>query len=136
MIVFDTSTLIGAATRRTGVPHRAFLHSLRSDRVAVSDAMLSELREVLARPRLARFLDPELRDEVLALLDVSGVLFAPSERVTDCRDAKDNKVLELALAAGAAVIVSGDADLLVLHPWRGVRILRPAKYLAAAGESR
>ena len=136
MIVFDTSTLIGAATRRAGVPDRAFLHALRSDRVAVSDAMLSELREVLARPRLARFLDPELRDEVLALLAVSGILVAPSERVTDCRDAKDNKVLELALAAGAGVIVSSDADLLVLHPWRGVRILRPAEYLAAAGESR
>jgi putative PIN family toxin of toxin-antitoxin system len=136
VIVFDTSTLIGAATRRTGVPHRAFLHALRSDRVAVSDAMLSELREVLARPRLAPFLDPELRDEVLALLDVSGVLFAPSERVSDCRDAKDNKVLELALAARAEAIVSSDQDLLVLHPWRGVRILRPADYLAAAGESR
>lgn len=136
MIVFDTSTLIGAATRRTGVPHRAFLHALRSDRVAVSDAMLSELREVLARPRLARFLDPELRDEVLALLDVSGVLFAPSERVFDCRDAKDNKVLELALGARAEAIVSSDQDLLVLHPWRGVRVLRPAAYLAAAGDSR
>ena len=48
----------------------------------------------------------------------------------DCRDAKDDKYLELALASGAEVIVSGDADLLVLHPWRGVRVLRPADYLA------
>ena len=53
-----------------------------------------------------------------------------------CRDAKDNKYLELALAAAADVIVSGDADLLVLHPWRGVRILRPAAYLAEAGDGR
>ena len=37
--------------------------------------------------------------------------------------------LELALAAGADIIVSSDDDLLVLHPWRGVRILRPADYL-------
>ena len=134
MIVFDTSTLIGPATRRTGVPRRAFLHALRSDRVAVSEAMLSELREVLARPRLVRFLDPELREEVLALLDVSGLLFAPSERVFDCRDAKDDKVLELALAAEASTIVSSDHDLLTLHPWRGVRILRPVDYLAEAGD--
>jgi predicted nucleic acid-binding protein len=61
------------------------------------------------------------------------VWFAPAERVTDCRDAKDNKYLELALAAGARTIVSGDSDLLVLHPWRGVRILNPAAYLADAG---
>jgi uncharacterized protein len=49
-------------------------------------------------------------------------------RVTDCRDPKDDKYLELALAAGAET--SGDDDLLVLHPWRSVRILRPADYLA------
>jgi uncharacterized protein len=51
-------------------------------------------------------------------------------KVTDCRDPKDDKYLELALAAGAETIVSSDDDLLVLHPWRGVRILRPADYLA------
>lgn len=50
--------------------------------------------------------------------------------MTECRDAKDNKYLELTLAVGAGVIVSSDADLLVLHPWRGVRILRPVVYLA------
>jgi predicted nucleic acid-binding protein len=49
--------------------------------------------------------------------------------VTDCRDPKDDKYLELALAAGAETIVSSDEDLLV-HPWRGVRILRPVDYIA------
>jgi predicted nucleic acid-binding protein len=52
--------------------------------------------------------------------------------VTDCRDPKDDKYLELALAADAGTIVSGDADLLVLDPWRGVRILKSAAYLAEA----
>ncbi len=133
MIVLEASTLVSAAIGRGSVPARAFPHALRSDRVAVSEAVLAELRGALARPRLARFVAPELRDEVLALLDVSGVLFAPTERVTDRRDWKDNKYLELALAAEAGAIVSGDADLLVLHPWRGVRVLRPAEYLAKAG---
>ena len=56
--------------------------------------------------------------------------------MNDCRDAKDNKYLELALAASAATIFSGDADLLVLDPWRGVRIVQPAAYLAAVEGSR
>jgi uncharacterized protein len=51
-------------------------------------------------------------------------------RVTDCRDPKDDKYLELALAAGAETIVSSDDDLPVLDPWRSVRILNPAGYLA------
>ncbi len=61
-----------------------------------------------------------------------GVVVAPTVPVNDCRDAKDDKYLELALAAKAATIVSSDQDLLVLHPWRGVQILRPAAYLAAS----
>jgi predicted nucleic acid-binding protein len=52
--------------------------------------------------------------------------------VTDCRDPADNKYLELALAAQASTIVSSDRDLLVLHPWRGILIVPPAKYLARA----
>jgi predicted nucleic acid-binding protein len=42
------------------------------------------------------------------------------------RQLKDNTCLEPALAANAAISVSSDNDLLVLHPWRGVRILLPA----------
>ena len=133
MIVFDASTLVSASIGRGSMPDRAVRHAFASDQVAVSEATMAELLDVLARPRLARFVDPEMRDEVLALLDAFGVFFVPTAAVADCRDAKDNKYLELALAAGAGVIVSGDADLLVLHPWRGVRILRPAEYLAEAG---
>jgi putative PIN family toxin of toxin-antitoxin system len=132
VIVFDASTLVGASIGRGSVPDRAVRHAFAADRVAASEATMAELLDVLARPRLARFIDPDLRDEVLSLLDTYGVFFAPTERVADCRDPKDDKYLELALAAGADRIVSGDADLLVLHPWRGVRILRPAEYLAEA----
>jgi putative PIN family toxin of toxin-antitoxin system len=133
VIVFDATTLVSATFRRDGVPAQAVRRALRSDRVAVSEAALAELLDVLDRPRLARFVDPELRAELLGQLDALGAFFEPTEAVADCRDAKDDKYLELALAAGAWAIVSGDADLLVLHPWRGVRILRPADYLAEAG---
>lgn len=133
MIVLDASTLVSAIIGRGSVPDRAVRHAFMAGRVAVSEATLAELFDVFARPRLARFIDAELRDEVLALIDNYGVFFAPGERVMDCRDAKDNKYLDLALAAGAEVILSGDDDLLVLHPWRGVRILRPAEYLAEVG---
>ena len=130
MIVLDASTIISAGMGRGSVPDRAVRHALASDQVAMSEQVMAELLDVFARPRLARFVQPKLRDEVLFLLDTFGVYFAPSERVTNCRDPKDNMYLELALAAGAAMIVSSDSDLLVLHPWRSVRVLRPAQYLA------
>jgi uncharacterized protein len=53
--------------------------------------------------------------------------------VRDCRDGKDNRYLQLALAAGATAIVSGDEDLLVLNPWRGIQVLRPAQFLNEFG---
>jgi predicted nucleic acid-binding protein len=48
----------------------------------------------------------------------------------DCRDPKDNKYLELAAAGRAEIIISGDDDLLVLHPWRGVAIIGPTQFVA------
>jgi predicted nucleic acid-binding protein len=48
--------------------------------------------------------------------------------VRDCVDLKDNMILELALSGGADIIISGDDHLLRLHPWRGIRILKPADY--------
>jgi len=47
-----------------------------------------------------------------------------------CRDPKDNKYLELAVAANASCIVTGDQDLLVLNPFRNIPILTSADFLA------
>jgi putative PIN family toxin of toxin-antitoxin system len=87
--------------------------------------------EVLHRPRLAGAISAMRRDHVLHLVRDRAVRFQPTVRITDCRDPKDNIYLELALTAGATIIVSSDMDLLVLHPWRSVRILRPSAYLTA-----
>jgi len=51
-------------------------------------------------------------------------------RVSDCRDHKDNKFLELAFEASAAMIVSGDNDLLCLHPWHRIPMMSPSTFLA------
>ena len=48
------------------------------------------------------------------------------ERVAACRDRTDDKFLELAINGAADVIVTGDADLLDLNPFRGIPIVTPA----------
>lgn len=133
MIVFDASAVISAALRETSIPGQALLRAEETDIFAMSDAVDAEIEEVLNRPRFATSISGVRRARILTALRNEAAWFAPSDRVTDCRDAKDNKYLELALAAGADAIISGDADSLVLHPWRGVRILRPADYLAELG---
>jgi uncharacterized protein len=98
----------------------------------MSQPVFDEIFDVLHRPGLARYLDPILRDDLLDQLLSATQWFARTIVVTECRDAADNKYLELAVASGAAAIVTGDRDLSVLDPWCGIRILRPADYLSLA----
>jgi predicted nucleic acid-binding protein len=58
-----------------------------------------------------------------------------TQRVIACRDATDDKFLELAVNGHADVIVSGDADLLVLNPFRGIPIVAPAAFVQGAVRS-
>jgi uncharacterized protein len=99
----------------------------------LSEPVFREIAGVLARPKFAGVLSHSRRSEALELLVAAALWVEPIEKVVDCRDAKDNRYLELALAAGATVILSGDDDLLTLSPWRGVRVLRAAQFLAELG---
>lgn len=130
MVIFDASALVSAALKADSVPERALLRAEELDVFALSAAVEKEIVEVFNRPKFAQAIRHERREYVLGILRDEAVWFEPAVRVSDCRDPKDDKYLELALSAGAETIVSGDDDLLVLHPWRGVRILRPAEYLA------
>jgi len=49
--------------------------------------------------------------------------------VCECRDSKDDKFLDVALNGRGELIITGDADLLDLHPWQSIAILSPAQYL-------
>jgi uncharacterized protein len=129
LIVFDASTVVGAALKIDGVPARALLRAEELDVFALSNAVDAEITQVLNRPKFARAISRSRRELLLGILRAEAIWFEPAVRVTDCRDPKDDKYLELALAAGAEVIVSSDDDLVDLDPWRGVRILRPAAYL-------
>lgn len=121
---------MSAALKTDSVPERALLRAEEMDVIALSAAVDAEIVQVLRRPRFARAIPRERHDLILTILRSEAVWFEPSVRVTDCRDPKDDMYLERALAAGAEIIVSSDDDLIVLHPWRGVRILRPADYLS------
>ncbi len=133
-VVFDTSTLVSAALRVGSLPHRALTHVLREGEVCVSLATLAELDEVLTRPKFDRYQPTGTRSEFAAFLRLRAAVFDVSETQESnvnpaCRDPKDNQFLALLQACAADVLISSDADLLVLHPWNGVPILTPAAFL-------
>jgi putative PIN family toxin of toxin-antitoxin system len=128
-VVFDASSIVGAALKESSIPERALLLARSHDTICLSAAVEAEIREVLQRPKFRNYISEASRDHILDILGAAALMFEPVEQVTDCRDKKDNKYLELALTAGASIIVSSDDDLLVLDPWRGVRIVRPVDYV-------
>jgi predicted nucleic acid-binding protein len=93
------SSLVGAAIKQDSVPAQALRRARAEDVVAISSAVEDALLDVFKRPKFVRSMSVARRDHVLALVLDAAVRFEPSVRVTDCRDAKDNKYLELALAA-------------------------------------
>jgi putative PIN family toxin of toxin-antitoxin system len=114
------------------VPRQAILKARRESVIALSPAVEAEIRGVLTRPKFVLHLTDEDRATILALVADAAVWVEPKLAVTDCRDAKDNKYLELAAAVGAEVIISSDGDLLDLDPWRGIRVLLPRQFLDMA----
>ncbi len=136
-VVFDTSSLVSAALRPGSVPHRALMLGLARYEVCASVQTWLELDQVMRRDRLDRYLARASRSDFVALLR-TYLHFYPVTLEDElalephCRDAKDNKFLALAQVCQADVLVSSDDDLLVLHPWREIPILRPADFLLRA----
>ena len=83
------------------------------------------------RSKFDKYVSRENRQHFLTAYQSAVLWVDIAHAITDCRDAKDNKFLEVAVSANASCIISGDDDLLVLHPYGNVQILSPADFLAA-----
>ncbi|RDB04173.1 putative toxin-antitoxin system toxin component, PIN family [Runella aurantiaca] len=128
-IVLDTNTLVSAALIKKSISRDAFDKALQIGQLLASEKTLNELADVLAREKFDKYVSLKERQEFyvsyLEIVNMKDIV----EVITDCRDSKDNKFLEIAVSGKANIIVSGDADLLVLHPYRNIEILTPRQFL-------
>ena len=127
--VFDTNTIVSALLLPDSKPRQALDRAQDRGKILISMPALLELNEVIARKKFDKYISEEKRKEFLAALVKQAEFLEVNEKITDCRDAKDNKFLELAVSGEADCIISGDGDLLVLHPFRGISILQPGAFL-------
>jgi len=102
---------------------------LREGKVLVSFAVLAELNEVLSRKRFRHYVDEEDVRSFLAALSREAQWVDVEVQIQACRDPRDDKFLELAVSGQGTHIVTGDADLLALNPFRGIEILPPHRFL-------
>jgi uncharacterized protein len=127
--ILDTNVTVSAVLLPRSVPRCAFDLAAARGRLLVSVATVAELEEVLRRPKFNKYVGEEERLEFLAALVRVAEVVEVKDIVAECRDPKDNKFLELAVSGAASHILSGDADLLTLHPFRGVAILTPHDFI-------
>jgi putative PIN family toxin of toxin-antitoxin system len=128
-VVLDTNVVISAMLLPLSVPRQSLDRAMREGRLLISAVTMAEVDEVIHRPKFDPYLTEEERIEFLTTLVCEAELVNVREKVTDCRDPRDNKFLELAVSGRATHIVAGDADLLVLHPFRRIIVVSPSAFI-------
>ncbi len=127
--VFDTNVIVSALLLKRSLARQALDLALQIGDVLISQETLLELHTVLRRKGFQKYVTEEERTAFLVAFVREGRVVDITHTVQVCRDPKDDKFLALALSGNATCIVSGDKDLLVLHPFRGVQILTPRQFL-------
>jgi putative PIN family toxin of toxin-antitoxin system len=128
-VVIDTNVFISGLLSSTSTPAKVVDRAIDQDQLLASSATLRELMTKLLSPKFDRYVSRERRDALLERLAPHVELVEIVQRIQASRDPKDDKFLEVAINGGAQVVVSGDSDLLTLHPFRGIAIVTPAAYL-------
>jgi putative PIN family toxin of toxin-antitoxin system len=127
-VTADTNIIISALNFH-GNPRKVIdLAADGSIRLFVSDAILDEVADVLARPKFG-WPDDRIKR---ALVQMSHFMehVEPTQRLDVVKDdPDDNRILECALASGSDYLISGDKHLLKLGKYGAVKIISPAEFV-------
>jgi putative PIN family toxin of toxin-antitoxin system len=122
--VFDTNVLVSALIRH-GKPRKLWNEVLDGKvRLEISDELLSEFNEVIARSEFNRYVDNRKIVRFRRVLLRKAKIFQVEVRFPQItEDPDDNMAVEAAHATGAKYVVSGDRHLLKLKRFRGIKIV-------------
>ena len=124
-VVIDTNVLI-SGFYWSGAPKQIISLWLKGKlKLYVSPGTAAELISLLIR-----FGVPQTKiRNIKKLIITHSARIIPQQKVTVCRDPKDNQFLELCLTAVADYLVTGDKDLLILKKFHQTQIFSPKQFL-------
>jgi putative PIN family toxin of toxin-antitoxin system len=106
-LVIDTNILISAALKPDGLQRTVFVLAITKPAMLyVTEAILKEYSEVLARPELQ--IRKGLRQQLLQLIRNNSQVVRPVRPLRVAKDPEDDKFLECADAARADYLVTGN----------------------------
>ena len=129
-LVVDTNVLISAALRDRSPPRQVLdaVHDAGGV-LLFSDDTFAEVHSRLLKTKFDRYVTVESRVAFLGYLVTVSEWVSINQAKLGCRDPDDDKILETALLGDATRIVTGDQDLLAMHPFRDIPILDPGAFL-------
>lgn len=128
-VVIDTNIIISASLSKNSTPDKALNYAIDNSILLISEDTYNELQEKLLSSKFDKYVQLQTRKTFLKTLrDICEIVVIETSIIV-CRDSKDNKFLELAVNGKADCIVTGDKDLLVLHPFESINILTAADFL-------
>ena len=124
-IVLDANVIIAAFAAR-GLCESIMEFCLSEHELLLCDELLEEiLRNLRRKINLSSKIVDNIGD---FLLEKASMIDPVPLSLDICRDPDDVKIIDLAVAANANYIVTGDKDLLVLKEFQGIPILNPRAF--------
>jgi len=127
--VVDSNVLISAALSPKGKSRTVLTHIIAESCLIFCEETFAELATRLMRPKFDKWVSAESRYAFLEELAEFADWVDIESQTMGCRDKEDDKFLEKALIGQADAIITGDKDLLVMHPFEGIPIVSPNDWL-------
>jgi uncharacterized protein len=129
-IVIDTNVIVSSLIQR-GYPNLIIsqLFIEQKFQLCISEELLAEYYEVLARPRFSKFQDFFIRAESL-LVEIASkaTMYAPAITLDLISDDDDNMILELADECLADFIITGKTTDFTFPTYKQTKIVTPREY--------
>ena len=130
-LVLDTNVLVSAILSPNSISAKVLNWGEDNGTILYSTDTLTEILSVLRRSKFAKYIDPEDIDGLSIRIKTAWICIEILTQVKLCRDAKDDKFIDLALNGNASHLITGDTDLLVLHPIQNISIINPRTFWEA-----
>ncbi len=127
-VVVDTNVLLSAALSPRGTPAKLLDCLLVEGGLVFSETTFSELETRIWKPKFDRYITIERRQSLLREFNASAFWVEVPEAIADqafSRDPDDDAFIHTAMSAEVSRLISGDDDLLCLHPLGPLHILSP-----------
>ncbi len=131
-VVIDTNVFISSIIGQLGFPYRIINELVLTGeiKICLSPQLLQEYEEVSQRERFAKkYPDfPKKAKQLIKALQAIAIVAEPNEIITVIADEPDNRVLEIAVAADAFAIVTGNTHHFGFEEFRGIQIKSPKDF--------